>query len=114
MWICHNQGFISIVESREPDVMMVRARKWEHLRDIFGPHERIHVTPNNDYRFRVFVPRTELAELLAQMVIDVDYTNFKNSVVDDELHDLYAKFWQLHFWFQQKIYPYTRNRRKHR
>jgi hypothetical protein len=30
----------------------------------------------------------------------IDYTNFKNSVQDDQLHDLYSDFWTLHYRYQ--------------
>ncbi len=99
MWICLNNAFLSVVESDDPNYMMVRARSRQHLVNTF-PGERIHVTPRNDYRFRVIVARTEVAEMLAQAVLDMDYSNFKNSTRGFHLHSLYEKFWFLHRRFQ--------------
>jgi hypothetical protein len=101
MWICFNNAFVSAVESDMPTVLKVRARKREHLATLF-PGKKIHTSKDTDYAYRVFVNRKAFAKLVAKRVMDIDYDNFKDSVEDDRLHDLYADFWQLHGKYQQK------------
>lgn len=45
--------------------------------------------------------KTQFAELLARRVSEINYPNFKNSVREDGLHDLYADFWDLHWSYQE-------------
>jgi hypothetical protein len=102
MWICFNDAFISAVESEtDPTVLKVRARKRKHLKTLF-PKKEIYSSEDTDYRFRVFVSRKAFARVLLDRVWDIDYTNFKDSVEDKQLHDLYASFWTLHWKYQQQ------------
>jgi len=101
MWICFNDGFVSAVNSdTDPNILKVRARKKEHLQKLF-PGKKIFSSKNTDYAYRVFVARKAFAKMVADRVMDIDYDNFKDSVVDDKLHDLYADFWTLHWKYQQ-------------
>ena len=101
MWVCFNDAFISAVESdTDPSILKVRARKREHLTTLF-PGKKIYASKESDYAYRVFVGRKAFARLLINRVADIDYNNFKDSVVDDKLHDLYADFWTLHWRYQQ-------------
>jgi hypothetical protein len=102
MWVCLNNAFVSAVESEvNPDILKVRARKREHLATLF-PGKKIYSSKDTDYAFRVFVARKAFAKLVADKVREIDYTNFKDSVKDDELHDLYADFWTLHYKYQYR------------
>ena len=102
MWVCLNNAFVSAVESdTDPNILKVRARKREHLETLF-PGKKIHASKNTDYAYRVFVGRKAFSKLVAQKVMDIDYSNFKDSVEDDRLHDLYADFWQLHWKYQHE------------
>ena len=84
MWFCFNDGFVSAVESDDPDLLMVRAREEQHLRNIFGKGIKIMVTPQNDYRYRVFVSREHWADIVSKRILDINYGNFKDSVKGDE------------------------------
>jgi hypothetical protein len=102
MWICFNDAFISAVESEtDPNILKVRARKREHLETLF-PGAKIHTTAKTDYAHRVFVGRKAFARLVVDRIMNIDYDNFKDSVEDNELHDLYADFWTLHYRYQHK------------
>ncbi len=35
--------------------------------------------------------------------MQIDYGNFKDSIADDDLHDLYADVWLLHSRYQQEL-----------
>lgn len=101
MWICFNNAFVSVVaDKNEPGKLMVRARQRAHLVAVFGKGRKVVETKNADYRWRVLATRSEVAALVAKSVTDIGYTNFKNSVTDDPLHDMYALWWSDHHRLQ--------------
>ena len=99
MWICFNDGFLSMVP-RGPQLLM-RARKRSHLAAFLPPefHYRITHTPKRDYHWRALLPRANVAALVERRVRDMDYgsgdsyTGFKRSVREDDLHDMYMGWW---------------------
>jgi hypothetical protein len=100
MWICLNNAFISAVAIKgNPGHLKVRARKREHLERLFPGYE-IAVNKGTDYKYRTVVGKRYLADLVAAKIKDIDYDNFKNSVKDDGLHNLYAGFWEDHYDYQ--------------
>ena len=103
MWFCMNDGFMSVVaDKNDPARLMVRARRKSDLLNIFGPDAEIVETPDADYRWRVFVGRAEFKALIDARIDGIQYTNFKNSVKDHDLHELYSDFWQLHRGYQKR------------
>ena len=102
MWICLRHAFISVVQDRaDPDGLVVRARKKEHLLRLF-PDADIIVNRRADYAARVFVSRAEFTAMLIRQVGEITYPNFKNAVRDRGLHDLYTEFWGLHREYQDR------------
>ena len=109
MWLCLNRGFLSIVESeKDPMMLKVRARKRDILESLF-PDQQVIEDSTADYRYRVFVGREKVRECVGRMIMGephhpctIDYPNFKNSVEDDELHALYARFWGDHYAYQHR------------
>ena len=99
MWLALTNAFVSVVAETGTKNLLVRARKREHLKRIFPGH-KIQETPERDYRFRTVVSRDTMAKRAAQAVYDIDYPNFKNSVKDHGLHDLYSGFWMDHNQYQ--------------
>jgi capsular polysaccharide biosynthesis protein len=100
MWICFNDGFVSAVENYfDKTQLVVRARKYQHLENVF-PDVEISTDYDADYRYRVFVSKEVFAATVAKRILEIDYNNFKNSVEDGKLHDLYADFWHLHYQYQ--------------
>ena len=93
MWICLNDAFFSIVASdRDPAVLTVRARRKGDLEKCFPGHA-VHSWPGRDYAFRAFVPREVVSATIAERIEAIGYTNFKDSVEDDRLHDAYMDVW---------------------
>ncbi len=95
MWLCFNDGFISAVKDWNDPTghsLVVRARSKEDLQNIF-PNQKIVESDDSDYQYRVFVKKDELAKIVLNRLMNIDYTNFKNSVQDEELHDMYTAFW---------------------
>ncbi|UVK55849.1 hypothetical protein DBIPINDM_002412 [Mesorhizobium sp. AR02] len=100
MWICFKEGFVSAVQNPDdPDDLVVRARNVRHLEALFPNHE-IVMSPDADYACRAYIPKTEFGALLARKSAAIDYQNFKASVMDRRLHQLYAEFWRLHLRYQ--------------
>lgn len=109
MWICFNDAFISAVQDRRrPERLVVRARKTKHLASLF-PGKRIVSTPDADYAFRVSVTKKAFAKKVVSRIGEINYTNFKSSVRDDDLHDLYLDFWNLHWNYQNRMEKTGRN-----
>lgn len=105
MWIFTNFGFFSAVGHRaNPDILLIRARCLSDanaLVDKYGvilgvTRENVIFTPNADYAYRVLVSRSAWAQVVAQVVNDIDYPNFKNSVYDnmgEDRYHLYGDVW---------------------
>lgn len=105
MWICLNDAFFSVVRDKvDPDLLKVRARKRSHLENYF-PRHKILRDEKADYRFRVLASRHDVAQLLIRRVAALEYTNFKDSVKDRALHDMYALWWGDHHAYQGKAEP---------
>ena len=101
MWLCMNNGFISIVQDRNcADRLVVRSRRREILEMTF-PTRAITVGGGTDYKYRVFVSKLEVAITLLDRILEIDYGNFKASVTEPELYGIYAKFWKLHSAYQR-------------
>lgn len=93
MWICLNDGFLSIVQSSEyENVLVVRARRREVLELTF-PGSEIFVTERSDYRYRIFADRADVAVVIMEKLFSLDYECFKSATLDRELHNLYVDFW---------------------
>jgi hypothetical protein len=101
MWLCFNHAFVSAVADRNSDRLVVRARRRQHLQKLFGDGVQISIGAGTDYRHRVVVDRVTLADVVIQVLMSLQYTNFKESVVDQALHNLYGEFWVLHRRMQE-------------
>lgn len=100
MWIFLNTGFISIVQNRfDAEQVVVRSRKPEILTRLF-PDEQIICSADADYRYRLFVRRAQLVAVLSREMTTIDYPNFKSSVHDPELGNLYHEIWSLGVKYQ--------------
>ena len=113
MWLALSDGFLSVVkpaikdipasEKNLADPLMIRARKVEHLVRYFPGH-RVYQWKGRDYPCRVFVERKHFAEFVFNYAMALNATNFKNSVLDNELHDAYAAIWGVMHGYQHGRY----------
>lgn len=95
MWIFTSDGFISAVQHRDhPQVLIVRARRREHLEAVL-PGFSIEQTDNADYRYRTQIEKHSFAHRLAEITLDINYDNFKNSIPDDQYHDACSGVWSV-------------------
>ena len=107
MWIGHNKGWVSIVAHRDkPEYLLVRARKSEHITEIWENAD-VYENENADYRYRADILRQEVARNLGYNIVDIQYTNFKNSVKERKLAGAYHDIWNVMFdyawgWYDEK------------
>src|ERR1017187_2450237 len=103
MWNCFNDGFVSVVaDKNNPDRLLVRARRKQDLLSVCGKDVEVLKDAGTDYRWRAFVDRNAFSALVAARFDKIDYTNFKNSVRDHDLHEMYMDFWSRHYRYQEK------------
>jgi len=93
MWLCTSTSFLSVVADRDSaDRLLVRARREGDIENVF-PEAETFTDQFADYLYRAYLPRKRVAEALADAVREIDYPNFKNSVVDHDLHACYLGIW---------------------
>lgn len=83
--LLHRGAQVSIVaHGSRPGMLLVRARRPGDIERIL-PGASVEVTPRADYRYRAVAPAAKVADAIATRIQTIDYTNFKASVVDDDL-----------------------------
>ena len=83
MWIFTDTGFISAVRKPEyPGVVTVRSRDRESL-ELLAAKAQVEIkrSPYGDYPYRVFVSDGPFIEWFLDRGNDLNYSNFKNRVV---------------------------------
>jgi hypothetical protein len=87
MWLLTNFGFFSVVQKPEDvseGTVTVRARvqgDLETLRQKYLPQlGQIAKNAGSDYQYRARVSRSDFAIALLHIALDIDYSNFKDSV----------------------------------
>ena len=104
MWIFTTNGFISIVEHRdEPDRLLVRARTPRPLEELWPNHEIITLE-DADYRFRILAQRESVLDVVSDLVLSIDYDNFKNECFDhpEYLRSL-GSVWRVMYDYQSRV-----------
>jgi len=84
MWIFTDTGFISAVRKPEyPGVVTVRSRDRASL-ELLAQKAQVEIkrSPNGDYPYRVFVGDGPFIEWFLDRGSDLNYSNFKNRVVE--------------------------------
>ncbi|CAE6713794.1 hypothetical protein [Paraburkholderia haematera] len=100
MWLLFNDSFISVIASdRDPNLLVVRARRTGDLQQIFGADVPVLELEARDYRYRAFLPRQTVATVIAERLLAIDYFNVKGSVEDSHLlhayHEVHAVLEEL-------------------
>jgi hypothetical protein len=109
MWIFLRNSFLSLVDDpADPSMLYVRARVKPDINRIF-PNAMVVETPRSDYRFRAFISKDEVARRLAELVCEIDYPSFKDSVHGDARHGWYLRVWAVMRAVQDSLY----NKRAH-
>lgn len=102
MWLMTNFGFFSVVQKKDDDFLTVRSRIKKDIEDLkenylpnLGPI--IH-GEGTDYQYRAKVSREDMAYAMEQIVSDIDYPNFKDSVADKLGHKrakVFGEVWSI-------------------
>ena len=111
MWLITNFGFFSVVE--KPDdpklgTLTVRSRVREDLESLKEQYfektmAEIQVNAKTDYKYRAKVPREAMAGAMTQIIMELNYSNFKNSVAENQGYErasVYSKLWETLYKLQ--------------
>lgn len=84
MWIFMNDSFLSIVQDKNTDkLLLVRARRQGDIEKVF-PKATVFENLGSDYGYRAWVGRTEAMDAMRRQVEAIDYDNFKDSIPKDD------------------------------
>lgn len=84
MWLMTTFGFFDIIQDRDADVLMVRARTrrdLEALRERYLPELQDAPQNGSDYRYSGSAPREAVSRAMSEIVRDIDYPGLKESVL---------------------------------
>lgn len=105
MWLFTSKTFLSVVADKDqPDgpKLLVRSRVQGDIEEIF-PNADVNETPQDDYRFRAWIAREEVAQAVSRYVDELSYPNFKNSVTDKQRLNPLMKVWQTMYNHQEDL-----------
>jgi hypothetical protein len=95
MWIALNNSFLSIVAHTErSDKLLIRARMPGDIERVF-PDADVFTLEHADYKYRAVIDRGDVGNVIADLIEDIDYPDFKSSVADQDRHDAYLKIWSV-------------------
>jgi hypothetical protein len=113
MWLFTKYGFYSITKAeltRKKELFQVRARARKDLINLKNAipslrFKKIHIYPYADYRFRIYVWKLEMVEILLELGESLDYSNFKNKITGIEnqkdKYNYYNKVWGVMYGYQR-------------
>lgn len=102
MWIFFNNSFLSIIKNRyNSGNLLVRSRIPGDI-EIYFPEAQVTKGENSDYLYRAFVNRREVASKMSEVIMKIDYDNFKHSVLDGMRRKAYTSCWQIMREYQIK------------
>lgn len=103
MWLFTNSGFVSVVQKPgDTDTLTVRARVKGDIARVF-PGTKETAGGGTDYAYRAKVPREAVAKAIHDQIMGIGYDNFKNSIKDDDHHNLCAGVWNVGYRHQDKM-----------
>lgn len=109
MWVFLNNAFLSIVDKApNPAQLVVRARREGHIQAVFPDAEVIR-NGSGDYLWRAFIDREAVAAAMQKAVMDITYSNFKNSIRDNKHHTAASQVWGIMAKTQEEP-PYSGGR----
>ena len=93
MWLFLPTAMVSIVAHRtKPQHLLVRARLRGDLERLF-PGCTVQRTPGADYRFRACIHRNDVARVVSQHLLSMEYDNVKNAIPHGApVHELRHRF----------------------
>ena len=81
-------------EEKTSDDYLVRSRIKGDIEKVF-PDSDVFEMENSDYKYRSYIRKTDVSSKLKNIVEDINYDNFKNSISPDqtERHNSYLNVW---------------------
>jgi len=105
MWIATNKGWLSIVNHRDKQgILLVRARNKNHIESIFEDAE-VYEDANADYPYRADIEEVEVSRIIGDMLLDITYDNFKASVGDYHYHLALMGVWEEMYDYGKRYRP---------
>ena len=90
MWIVLNKSFLSIVKNRNNEnQLLVRARVKGDIEKVFEDAD-VFEDMNADYKYRSYISRENVANVISYELLKIDYDNFKSSVSKNDLDRSHA------------------------
>jgi hypothetical protein len=94
MWLFSNEGFVSIVQHKLfPWRVLVRGRAKEDIENFaerlakLGENVTVKQNLDADYHWRLECKKKNAAQVMMDMMLDVNYANFKNNIHEQEDYD---------------------------
>jgi hypothetical protein len=115
MWIFTNRGYISVVSKKDsPNEVMVRSREKSVLSWIQEVAKAEELTVSRiyeydhlkcDYKYRLFMTKYDFSCLMAWLILNMEYTNFKDSIKNQEYGNLCMNIWiEVKIWYSKWSY----------
>lgn len=101
MWLTTRVGFFSIVQKAGEKDLTIRSRvrgDLENLRQRYLPQLKIIESAGSDYPYRGVTSHIAFANAVQKMILDIDYSNFKNLVADEQgpqRSKIYGQVWSV-------------------
>ena len=93
MWLFTSKSFISVVQKPgDTDLLTVRGRIKGDIENLF-PDAKVEANKGTDYKYRAKVPRELVVKVVADQIMSLGYSNFKNTVKQNKRHDAYMNVW---------------------
>lgn len=110
-WIITNEGFYSIVtHPTNKKLLQVRARRAGDIEKLFPEAEVIEID-GRDYSFRAYLGRKEVGRAFGEVLGDISYPNFKDSIKDKALKAACNAVWGIMAKLQvRRPYDWTERR----
>ena len=110
MWLMTQIGFFSIVDKtaqQSEGLLTIRARCASDLLALIALYlpesSPIEISEHTDYRYRIRAPRELTAAAIAQLVLGIDYANFKQRISERQggmRTKICHEIWHSHFMLQ--------------
>lgn len=113
MWLFTKHGFYSVTKAeytKKKNLYQIRARTDVDLINLKNEvtclrAKKVHCFEGADYRYRIFVFPSELAQVFDRLQDTLDYSNFKNKVHatpnQADKYSFYSKVWGVMFGYQR-------------
>lgn len=109
MWLITRFGFFSIIQRSKEGTLTVRSRVRDdlvELRDHYFPGQsEVRTLEGTEYPYSITVQRDILAEAMKQVILDINYSNFKEVITDEQgpaRANVYDSVWKQLFRLQRQ------------